>query len=156
MYIQYIQGLFKSRLGTADYALVISSLVTWTVIHMTDAKFKPLIFFSSPSVRGFIKYCYMHLLLGNRPSTNFSQGRSVFMVMHRQQSLSCWSAQSSCDNTSQQYNGAGVFHFLSKGYIRIYGPIFPNYNRLPNLTIIKESQIHTRLYLICTFVNISI
>jgi hypothetical protein len=26
MYIQYIQGLFQSRLGTADYALVTSSL----------------------------------------------------------------------------------------------------------------------------------
>jgi hypothetical protein len=26
MYIQYIQGLFQSRLGTVDYALVISSL----------------------------------------------------------------------------------------------------------------------------------
>jgi hypothetical protein len=27
MYIQYIQGLFQPRLGTADYALVISSLL---------------------------------------------------------------------------------------------------------------------------------
>jgi hypothetical protein len=50
MYVQYIQGLFQSRLGTADYALDISSLhsndslVTWIVIHMTAAKFKPLIF----------------------------------------------------------------------------------------------------------------
>jgi hypothetical protein len=50
MYIQYIQGLFQSRLGTADYALVTSSLhnndslVTGTVIHMTAAKFKPHIF----------------------------------------------------------------------------------------------------------------
>jgi hypothetical protein len=26
MYIQYIQGLFQSRLGTEDYALVTSSL----------------------------------------------------------------------------------------------------------------------------------
>jgi hypothetical protein len=47
MYIQYIQGLFQFILGTADYALVTSSLhyndslVTWTVIHMTVAKFKP-------------------------------------------------------------------------------------------------------------------
>jgi hypothetical protein len=55
MYVQCIQGLFQSRLGTADYALVTSSLnynvslVTWTVIHMTAAKFKPLIF----SVLGF-------------------------------------------------------------------------------------------------------
>jgi hypothetical protein len=46
MYIQYIQGLFQSRLGTAYYALVISrlryhdNLDTWTVIHMTAAKFK--------------------------------------------------------------------------------------------------------------------
>jgi hypothetical protein len=46
MYIQYIQGLLQSRLGTANYALVTSSLhyndslVTWTVIHMTAAKFK--------------------------------------------------------------------------------------------------------------------
>jgi hypothetical protein len=50
MYIQYIQGLFQSRLGTADYALVTSSslyhrsLDTWTVVLMTAAKFKPLIF----------------------------------------------------------------------------------------------------------------
>jgi hypothetical protein len=49
MYIQYIQGLFQSRLGTEDYALVTSSLHyndsldTWTVIHITAAKFKPLI-----------------------------------------------------------------------------------------------------------------
>jgi hypothetical protein len=55
MYIQYIQGIVQSRLGTADYALVTSnlhnndSLVTWTVIHMTAAKFKPLIY----SVSGF-------------------------------------------------------------------------------------------------------
>jgi hypothetical protein len=55
MYIQYIQGLFQSTLGTADYALITSSLhnndslVTWTVIHITAAKFKPLIF----SVSGF-------------------------------------------------------------------------------------------------------
>jgi hypothetical protein len=55
MYIQYIQELFHSRLGTADYALVTSSLHyndnldTLTVIYMTAAKFKPLIF----SVSGF-------------------------------------------------------------------------------------------------------
>jgi hypothetical protein len=55
MYIQHIQGLFQSRLGTADYAPVTSSLHyndsldTWTVIHMTAAKFKVLIF----SVSGF-------------------------------------------------------------------------------------------------------
>jgi hypothetical protein len=55
MYIQYIQGLFQSRLSTADYALVtrsvhyIDSLDTWTVVHMTAAKFKPFIF----SVSGF-------------------------------------------------------------------------------------------------------
>jgi hypothetical protein len=55
MYIQYIQGLFQSRLGTADYAIVTSSLhysdtlVIWTVIHMTAAKFQPIIF----SVSGF-------------------------------------------------------------------------------------------------------
>jgi hypothetical protein len=46
MYIRYLQ----SRLGTADYALVTSSLhcndslVTCTVVHMTAAKFKPLTF----------------------------------------------------------------------------------------------------------------
>jgi hypothetical protein len=50
MYIQCIQGFFHSKLGTADYALVTSSLHykdsldTWIVIHMTAAKFKPLIF----------------------------------------------------------------------------------------------------------------
>jgi hypothetical protein len=54
-YIQYIQALFQSRLGTADYALLTSSLGyhdnldTCTVIHMTAAKFKPLII----SVSGF-------------------------------------------------------------------------------------------------------
>jgi hypothetical protein len=48
-----IQDLFQSRLGTADYALVTSSLhyndslVTWTLIYMTAAKFKLLIFFVS-------------------------------------------------------------------------------------------------------------
>jgi hypothetical protein len=47
----YIQGLFQSRLGTADYAQVTSSLlyndslVTWTVKHMTAAKCKPLYIF---------------------------------------------------------------------------------------------------------------
>jgi hypothetical protein len=41
MYMQYIQGLFQSRFGTADYALVTSSLHyhdsldTRTVVHMT-------------------------------------------------------------------------------------------------------------------------
>jgi hypothetical protein len=55
MYVQYIQGLFQSRLGTADYALVTSSLhnndsiVACTLLHMTAAKFKPLTF----SVSGF-------------------------------------------------------------------------------------------------------
>jgi hypothetical protein len=53
--IYTVQGLFQSRLGTADYALVTSSLHyndsldTWTVVHMTAAKLKPLIF----SVSGF-------------------------------------------------------------------------------------------------------
>jgi hypothetical protein len=55
MHIQYIQGIVQSRLGTADYAPVTSnlhnndSLATWTVIHMTAAKFNPIIF----SVSGF-------------------------------------------------------------------------------------------------------
>jgi hypothetical protein len=55
MCIQYIQGHFQSRLGTAHYALVTSSLHyndsldTLTVIHMTVAEFKPLTF----SVSGF-------------------------------------------------------------------------------------------------------
>jgi hypothetical protein len=55
MNIQYIQCLFQSRLVTADYALVTSSLHyndsldTCTVVHMIAAKFKPLIF----SVSGF-------------------------------------------------------------------------------------------------------
>jgi hypothetical protein len=55
MYIQNIQGLFQTRIGTVDYALVTSSLRyhnslhTWTVVHMNAAKFKPLIF----SVSGF-------------------------------------------------------------------------------------------------------
>jgi hypothetical protein len=47
--IHYIQGLCQSRLGTADYALLIVAeatrvlLDTWKVVHMTAAKFKPLI-----------------------------------------------------------------------------------------------------------------
>jgi hypothetical protein len=47
--IHNIQGLSQFRLCTADYALVTSrllyygSLDTWTVVHMTAAKFKPLI-----------------------------------------------------------------------------------------------------------------
>jgi hypothetical protein len=51
MYIQYIQGLFQFRLGTADYALVTSSLHyhdsldTLAVVHMTTAKFRPLILY---------------------------------------------------------------------------------------------------------------
>jgi hypothetical protein len=51
MYIQKIQGIFQTRLGTADNALVTSSLHyndsldTWTVVHMTAAKFKPLIIY---------------------------------------------------------------------------------------------------------------
>jgi hypothetical protein len=50
MYVQYIQGLFQSRLGTADYALVTSSLHYkrqsrhTTVVHVTAAKLKHLIF----------------------------------------------------------------------------------------------------------------
>jgi hypothetical protein len=46
MYTEYIQGLFQSRFGTADHNLLHynDSLVTWTIIHMTAAKFKPLIF----------------------------------------------------------------------------------------------------------------
>jgi hypothetical protein len=48
--VQYIQGLVQSRLCTAEYALVTSSLLyygsldSWTVVHMTAATFKPLIF----------------------------------------------------------------------------------------------------------------
>jgi hypothetical protein len=42
----YIHGLSKSRLGTAEYAVNISSdyngsLVTWTVIRLAAAKFQP-------------------------------------------------------------------------------------------------------------------
>jgi hypothetical protein len=50
MCIEYMQGLFQPRIGTAYYALVTSSLHyndsldTWTVVHMTASKFKPLIF----------------------------------------------------------------------------------------------------------------
>jgi hypothetical protein len=51
-YIQYVQGHFQSRLGTADYALVTSSLHsydsldTWTVVLMTAAKLSLLYFLS--------------------------------------------------------------------------------------------------------------
>jgi hypothetical protein len=57
MYIQYRQGFFHSKLFSADYALVTSSLHykdslgTWTVIHMTAAKFKPLIRISCVGLR---------------------------------------------------------------------------------------------------------
>jgi hypothetical protein len=56
IYIQYIHGLLQSQLGTTDYALLFTSIScyhgssdTWTLVHMTAAKFKPLIF----SVSGF-------------------------------------------------------------------------------------------------------
>jgi hypothetical protein len=43
-----MQGLFQSTLITADYALFLiasatDSLITWTVVYLTTAKFKPLI-----------------------------------------------------------------------------------------------------------------
>jgi hypothetical protein len=55
MYIQYIQGLFQSRLGTADYALVTSSLhyndslVTWTVIYIPSPNLSLLYFLCQAS-----------------------------------------------------------------------------------------------------------
>jgi hypothetical protein len=49
--IKCIQGLLQSRIGTADYAPLLTNssrhngnLDTWTFVHMTAAKFKPLIF----------------------------------------------------------------------------------------------------------------
>jgi hypothetical protein len=51
--IQFIQDLCQSRLWTADYALSSShyngTLVTWTVVSLTAAKFNPITF----SVSGF-------------------------------------------------------------------------------------------------------
>jgi hypothetical protein len=51
MYTKYIQGLFQSWLGTADFVLLVTitphyhgSLDTWAAVQMTAAKFKPLIF----------------------------------------------------------------------------------------------------------------
>jgi hypothetical protein len=61
-------GLVQSRLGTADYVLVTSSLHyndsldTRTVIHMTAAKFEPLIF----SVSGLA----------------LSRETNIFMILH--------------------------------------------------------------------------
>jgi hypothetical protein len=55
MYVKYVQVLCKSRLSTADYALISSrfryngNLVTSTVVCLTAAKFKHLIF----SMTGF-------------------------------------------------------------------------------------------------------
>jgi hypothetical protein len=52
MCIQHIQGLCHSRLST-DHSLPFSSsyyngsLVSWTVLHLIAAKFKPLIFLSA-------------------------------------------------------------------------------------------------------------
>jgi hypothetical protein len=50
-HIYHIQGLFYSRLGTADYALLLTSNWrhngspdVWMVVNMTAAKFKPFIF----------------------------------------------------------------------------------------------------------------
>jgi hypothetical protein len=69
MYMQYIQGLFQSRLGTADYALVTSSLHyndsldTWTVIHMTASKFKPLIFSVSGSPLSYVANIFIFMIL---------------------------------------------------------------------------------------------
>jgi hypothetical protein len=48
MYIQYVKGLCQSRLSTADYAFISSSfrynssLVTWTVVCLTAAKFNSM------------------------------------------------------------------------------------------------------------------
>jgi hypothetical protein len=49
MYIQHIQGLCQSRVSTADHALSLvapatTGLVSWTVVCLPAAKFKPLIF----------------------------------------------------------------------------------------------------------------
>jgi hypothetical protein len=94
MYIQYIQGLFQSRLGTADYAPVTSSLQyndsldTWTAIHMTAAKFKPLIFsvssFALSNVANVLifmildDFCLLGVHLWVKKSTFESSG--VFMM----------------------------------------------------------------------------
>jgi hypothetical protein len=48
--IQYVQGLCQSRLSTADYALLLVAFATTavldtsTVVCLTAAKFKPLVF----------------------------------------------------------------------------------------------------------------
>jgi hypothetical protein len=65
-YIQYIQSLCQSGPSTADYALFGSvrycgSLDTWTVVCLTAAKIKPLLF----SVRGFA----------------LSSGANIFIIM---------------------------------------------------------------------------
>jgi hypothetical protein len=71
MYIQYIQGIFQSRLGTADHALVTSNLhnndnlITWTVIHMTAAKFKPLIFSVSCFALSNVANIFIFMILDN-------------------------------------------------------------------------------------------
>jgi hypothetical protein len=65
----YIQGLFQSRFGTADYALVTGSLhyndslITWTVVHMTAAKLKPLIFSISGFALSNVKNIFIFMIL---------------------------------------------------------------------------------------------
>jgi hypothetical protein len=69
VYIRYIQGLFQSRLGTADYALVTSSclyygsLDTLTEVHMTAAKFKPLILSMSVFTLSNIAIIFIFMIL---------------------------------------------------------------------------------------------
>jgi hypothetical protein len=65
-------GLFQSRLCTADYVPVTSSLHyndsldTWTVVHMTVAKFEPLIFFT------FAVPCTLFLFSENGSAERFT------------------------------------------------------------------------------------
>jgi hypothetical protein len=62
--LQYIQALCQSRLLKADQPVLFTlcyngSLVTWTVVSLTAAKFKPLIF----SVSGFVLPCAANIVI---------------------------------------------------------------------------------------------
>jgi hypothetical protein len=110
MYIQYIQGLLRSRLGTADYALVTSnlhyndSLVTWTVMYMTAAKFKPLIF--SCGIGEGHSISYLVEALCYKPESrgfDFWRGQWIFRLTKSFQPHYCFGGDSS-DNRNEYRN----------------------------------------------------
>jgi hypothetical protein len=62
MYTQYILDLCQHRLSTADHAKIYATTATLTVVRLTAAKFKPLMF----SVSGFVLPYIADFQLTNR------------------------------------------------------------------------------------------